>query len=213
MARNYTIGEAVEIIAAGKDAEAIQDLGRRYPLLVAKVANIVAGSNKEAVVEMFGYMPEYLSANKVNKMIKQNVLGEDSDSDAEDVDDAQEDAPKGKKEKKAEKAAKAEKADKKGGKKSNDPYAGKDAIELFKECKKRGIKAAPKKTAKFYADLLKKADAEAAEAEEAEDWDEDEEEEEEVTKPAKKEKKPAKKAKEEEPEDDDDEDDDDDWDI
>ena len=52
-----------------------------------------------------------------------------------------------------------------------DPYEGKAAPELFKECKKRGIKAAPKKPAKFYADLLRKADAEAAEA--ADDADDD----------------------------------------
>lgn len=209
MARNYTIGEAVEIIAAGKDAVAIQDLGRRYPLLVAKVAKIVAGSNKEEVVEMFGYMPEYLSANKVNKMIKQATIG---DGDAEEVEDAEEEeAPKAKKEKKAEKPAKAEKK----AKKESDPYADMDAIELFKECKKRGIKAAPKKTAKYYVDLLKKADAEAADVdEEADDWDEEEEEAPKAKK-KKEDKKPAKKAKkEEEPEEDGDEDeDDDDWDI
>lgn len=99
-----------------------------------------------------------------------------------------------------------------------NPYEGKNAVELFKECKKRGIKAVPKKPAKVYIDLLTKDDAaKAAKAEEAEDddWGDDEAEEvEEKTtkatakKPAAKAaaKKPAKPAKAEE-------EDDEDWDI
>lgn len=103
---------------------------------------------------------------------------------------------------------------------TTDPYEGKTAVELFKECKKRKIKAEPKKPAKFYADLLRKADAEATKASEeteAEDEDDWGEEEEESAKPAKKapakEKaakpvKATKPAKKEEPEEDED-----DWDI
>lgn len=81
------------------------------------------------------------------------------------------------------------------------PYDGKNAMELFKECKKRGIKAAPKKPAKYYVDLLTKDDAKN----DTSDEDDDSEEEE---KPAKK----ATKAKKEEAEESD-SDDDDDWDI
>lgn len=59
-----------------------------------------------------------------------------------------------------------------------DPYEGKTAKELYGMCKERGIKAEIKKPAKFYADLLRKADE--AEKEEAEDdadgWGEEEEE-------------------------------------
>lgn len=96
-----------------------------------------------------------------------------------------------------------------------NPYEGKSAMELFKECKKRGIKAAAKKPAKFYADLLLKNDAEASEETEAEsdDWGDDEAKEEEpkAKKSSKKTEKaePKKKAaKKEETVDDDD-----DWDI
>lgn len=86
-------------------------------------------------------------------------------------------------------------------------YSDMTALELFKECKKRGIKATPKKKEKYYIELLEKDDASKAEADDDDDdWDDEEEPE---TKPSKKEKKskPAPKA---EPEDDDD---DDDWDI
>ena len=53
-----------------------------------------------------------------------------------------------------------------------DPYAGKSAMELFKLCKERGIKAKPKMKADAYVKLLKAADEEPEE-EETEDDDED----------------------------------------
>lgn len=97
-----------------------------------------------------------------------------------------------------------------------NPYEGKSAMELFKECKERGIKAAPKKPTKFYIDLLLKADADSTDSDE-EDWD-DEEEEEPTPAPKKKSSKAAptkaknaKAAKKPEPEEEDE--DGDDWDI
>lgn len=90
----------------------------------------------------------------------------------------------------------------------DDPYAGKTAIELYQMCKKRGIKAAPKKKADVYIELLKKADAAEAEADD-DDWDDDDEVEEEAPKKQTKQKAKAKAKKPAEPE----EDEDDDWDI
>lgn len=55
----------------------------------------------------------------------------------------------------------------------SDPYAGKNARELFDMCKERGIKAKTKQKADVYVKLLKKAD----EAEAAEDEDEDDDDE------------------------------------
>lgn len=54
----------------------------------------------------------------------------------------------------------------------SDPYEGKTAMELFKMCKERGIKAKTKMKADAYVKLLKAADAES-EAEEAEDDEDD----------------------------------------
>lgn len=86
------------------------------------------------------------------------------------------------------------------------PYAGKTAMELFKECRKRGLKVKPKQKAAYYVDLLTKDDQSNSESDDADDDDWEEE------KPAKSEKKaPVKKAvKSKEPEGDTD---DDDWDI
>lgn len=254
MAKNYTFNEAVKIIAKGTDLEAITDIGRRYPVLAHKIAVVTAKAGEE-FVDLMGYMPDYLTANKVNTAIKAGITESGSDEDAEDTEaeatteDAGEDATeataqwdesmsakqlwdilgkagKRKLAKSTKKAdlveackqafgaateAEAEDAEAEDDATEANPYEGKSAMELFKECKARKIKAAPKKPAKFYADLLIKDDAAKAEATEAESEEDDDwgDEEAEAPKKEKKapDKKPAKKAAAK------DEDEDDDWNI
>lgn len=273
MAKNYTFAEAVQIITEGKDMAAIAEIGKRFPLLLSKVTVCVTKAGND-FAELMSYMPEYLTANKVNGTIKNALLNDEDEGDkAADANTADEDEPAPKKTSK--KAAKESKGDddedegdddeedggadyesmtskdlwklvtkrglksKTDGKKANmikalkaadaesgdedsvdddeveaetDEYAGKSAMELFKECKSRGIKATPKKAAKYYIDLLKKDDAAKAaeETDEDDDWDDEPEEELQTKKKEKKSDKKSKaKAKKEEPEDDDD----DDWDI
>lgn len=93
-------------------------------------------------------------------------------------------------------------------------YEAMSAMELFKECKKRGIKIKPRQKAAVYVEALKKDDAAKAESEteEEESWEEEEQEEKKpAKKPVAKLKATAKKPvpKKEDPE----EDDDDDWNI
>ena len=260
MAKNYTFAETAKIINEGTDMESIMDIGRRYPILLQKVTKVAALAG-EAFVDLMSYMPDYLTANKVNTALKNAVGGNTEENDADtDADteateneatetkeaksDAQWDesmsakqlwdilgkAGKRKLAKSTKKAdlveackqafgnaaaTEADEAEDNAEETEANPYEGKSAMELFKECKKRGIKAAPKKPASFYADLLVKADAEAAKGEdntESDDWDETEteeapekEEKKPATKPAK--KAPAKKAEKAETEEDDD------WDI
>lgn len=283
MAKNYTIAEAVRIIAENGDNEALMDLGKRYPLLTQKIARVAVKAGED-FVDLMSFMPEYLSANKVNSAIKK-MLDEAPDADEDAEDDGNEDEAEEKPVKKTGKRgrpAKVEDEDaeeagsydydsmnnakmykllgelgkrkdckekfgdlshdsmlkylKKYGPKSDatgeaddeddaeesgDEYEGKSAVELYKLCKQRKIKAEQKKPAKYYIGLLKKADEEAAaeaeadDAEEDEEWDDDEEE-----APKKSAKKaPAKKApakgnkaaKKAEPEEADD--DDDEWEI
>ena len=89
MAKNYTIKEAVEIIAKGTDLEAITDIGRRYPVLAHKIAVVTAKAGEE-FVDLMGYMPDYLTANKVNTAIKAGIT--ESGSDDEDAEDAEAEA-------------------------------------------------------------------------------------------------------------------------
>lgn len=255
MARNYTFAEAVEIIAEGKDLAAIQDLGRRYPILVSKVSKVSALAG-ESFTELMGFMPEHLSANKVNTAIKNLIDGGSDEDDSEDTDAEEKKDVKPAKPAKTEevkdsgyasktgdaliaickerglawkglkkaqlievleeadaaKPAKGVKADTKAKAKVEEEtedeteteetdvdYSEMSAMDLFKLCKTRGIKAEPKKPAKFYIGLLEKADEAATE--EDEEW----EEEEVPAKPAKggKAKANAKPAKE----------DDEEWDI
>lgn len=247
MAKNYSISEAVEIIAKGQDMESIADIGRRYPVMAYKIA-VVAAKAGEEFVDFMSFMPDYLSANKVNAAIKKAVEGGETESD-EDADKAEtaeatEDEGakvewnenmsakqlwdilgKAGKRKEAKSTKKAdlieacknvfgtsadEDADETDeAETAENPYDGKSAVDLFKECKKRGIKVPAKKTAKFYADLLVKDDAKATEADADDKWDDEDEAKEETPKEEKKAptKKPAKKAATK------DEDEDDDWDI
>lgn len=235
MAKNYTFNEAVKIIANGTDLEAITDIGRRYPVLAHKIA-VVAAEAGEEFVDLMGYMPDYLTANKVNTAIKAGITEsgseDDEDTEAEATEDAGEDATeataqwdesmsakqlwdilgkagKRKLAKSTKKAdlveackqafgaateAEAEDAEAEDDATEANPYEGKSAMELFKECKARKIKAAPKKPAKFYADLLIKDDAAKAEATEAESEEDDDWGDEEAEAPKKEDKKAASKA-------------------
>lgn len=71
-----------------------------------------------------------------------------------------------------------------GSEEETSEYDGMSAMELFKECKKRGIKVKPRQKAAVYVEVLKKADQESG-SEEEEEWEEEE--------PAKEEKKAAPK--------------------
>ena len=209
MAKNYTFNEAVKIIAKGTDLEAITDIGRRYPVLAHKVA-VVAAKAGEDFVDLMSYMPDYLSANKVNKAIKASITESDSDEDTEveaTTDGGAEQnetewnekmsakqlweilgkAGKRKLAKSTKKADLIEACKKAFGgapesaedevedevTESENAYEGKSAMELFKECKARKIKAAPKKPAKYYIDLLVKDDAAKATEVESDDDDDD----------------------------------------
>lgn len=85
MAKNYTFNEAVKIIAKGTDLEAITDIGRRYPVLAHKIAVVTAKAG-EKFVDLMGYMPNYLTANKVNTAIKAGITESGSDEDVEDTE-------------------------------------------------------------------------------------------------------------------------------
>lgn len=230
MAKNYTFNEAVKIIAKGTDLEAITDIGRRYPVLAHKIAVVTAKVGEE-FVDLMGYMPDYLTANKVNTAIKAGITESGSDEDAEDTEaeatteDAGEDATeataqwdesmsakqlwdilgKAGKRKLAKSTKKADlveackqafgaatEAEAEDDATEANPYEGKSAMELFKECKARKIKAAPKKPAKFYSDLLIKDDAAKAEATEAESEEDDDWGDEEAEAPKKEDKKASK---------------------
>lgn len=205
MAVNYSFGKAVEVIAKGEDIEVIQDIGKRFPVLMCYVSKIVAKAGEDFVV-FASKLPEHLTALKVNSALK---AGAAADVEAEAVED---EAP----ETKSEAEQKPAKGRRGRPKKNVDEkpeeateedtnvaegYKAMTAMELFKECKKRGIKTEPKQKASVYIKLLEADDAKQnASTDEDDDWGDDEDE-----KPS----KPSKTSKTKKPV----EDDDDDWDI
>lgn len=221
--KNYTLKEAVEIIAEGKDLEAIADLGKRFPILSIKIARLTAKAEKE-IIDLMQYMPEYLTIKKVNSAVK---TVNDSKTEAEDATEAEEKENKPVEPKKRGRKPKAEvkavpveepkaevedEADEEPteAEETANNYEGKKAVDLFKLCKSRGLKVTTKKSAKYYIDVLKKDDeAKAkAEAKKAEAEDDDDDDDWDIEGEPKEVKKPKKSAPIEE-----DEDDDESWDI
>lgn len=100
MAKNYSLNEAVQIIVENQDAESIVELGKRYPLLVSKITRVAVKAGED-FADLMGFMPENLSANKINQSIRKTLeeAGEDVEGDdfGDDGDDAEEEAPAPKK--------------------------------------------------------------------------------------------------------------------
>ena len=207
--RNWTIKEAVEVIKAGTDAEAIKEIARINPLFVVAVA-------KDDVATIANMMGEKFTVRRleVNGVVASEDV-EDEVMNAPEVETAEagdEDlsamstkqlmalcdkrgikVPHYGKNKQfyldaLQNAGSAEEAEDEveaeETEEATDAYEGKSAMELYKECKKRGLKVEAKKNAKYYIAALKKADEEAVE-EEAEDDGWEDEEEEAPAKPAK----------------------------
>ena len=189
MATNWTMSQATKAILAG-NKEAIVDIGRRFPLTANAIA---AMGNNEGALTIISALPDYITARKIESVLKDGVQESEEEVEEEVVE---------------EKPVKKEKAAKKPAKKVEETeevdYSEMNAMGLFKLCKKRGIKAEPKKKAAEYIKLLKAADAKLEGNEEEEDWEEEEEVKE---KPAKKTKPVAKTKKAEE------DDEEEEWDI
>lgn len=226
MAQNWSLFEGAKAILANDEA-AIAELGKRFPLTTVAIASM---GNNASAMKIFEALPINVTMRKVEANLKDGVdvtETEDADTDVE-ANDEEDVMPAPKKNKKAKtddekKAAaaerrKARRAAKKAEKEvepddeddveeeaaDETDYSTMNAIELFKLCKSRGLKAAPKKKAAEYIKLLEAADAEANATEDSDDdgWGDDEEEE------APEPKKKTKASKKAEPEEDDD-----DWDI
>lgn len=174
MAQSYTLGEAAKILAEGKDFEAVGDLHRRFPIFTHKLMNALTG-DKNAIVEFVGYIPDYVNPRKVEKVITADPVEqpeEDAETEPEPQPEKEKSTPKKRRARKADEEAESESEAEADEEQNDGKYAGKNAMELFKECKKRGVKAAPKKPVKYYIELLEKDDA-AVEADTADSNDDD----------------------------------------
>ena len=188
MAKTWTVNEAYNAIK-NNDAEGIADFGKRFPLATTALAK--AGTNAGLDVLM-GAMPDRVTMRILEMQLKDGVIVSDDDETEEVAEEKPVKAEK-KSTKKAEKPAKAEKAEKKAAPKKAtkkaEPveevededeaeddgvdYKSMSPIELFKLCKKRGIKVEPKQKSSVYIKALEAADngSDDADDDEDSDWD------------------------------------------
>lgn len=178
MAVRYSMTDAFKVLVENKDAEAMDDIFRRYGGVARKMLRVICGANDiDALVELIELVPEYVSMQKVNKINRE--LAED----VADEDEEPEEEPKPKKapaKKAAKKTKPAPEPEPEGDDEETDPYDGKNARELFELCKERGIKTQPRKRATTYKKLLEEwdlahanepDDVEEEEDDDDEDWD------------------------------------------
>ena len=176
MAVNYTFGQAVKVLNDMDDLEVVQDIVRRFPIASVASLKVVAAAGDD-FVKLLDAMPEYLTMRKVESGFKHLVNGGDADEDGTDVEPEEDKAEKPAPKKRARKAKVEEPEEEPETEDGENEYAGKNAMELFKLCKSRKLKAAPKKPAKYYIDILEKDDAakatksDADDAEDDDDWD------------------------------------------
>ena len=93
MAKNYTLAEATKIIVENKKVEEIADIGKRFPVLAVKIAKLAAKAPDE-LVDFIKYMPDHITANKINSSIKKTIGDVDVEEDDVDVEDAEDDVVK-----------------------------------------------------------------------------------------------------------------------
>ena len=186
MAKTWTVNEAYNAIKTN-DSEGIADFGKRFPLATTALAK--AGQNTGLDV-LFGAMPDRVTMRILEMQLKEGVtVSEDDEEVAEEV--AEEKPAKTEKKVKADKAEKKaapkkEKATKKVEEPEEDDeddeeetvdYKSMGAVDLFKLCKKRGIKVEPKQKSNVYIKALEDADKAAnADTDEDDDWSDDEDE-------------------------------------
>lgn len=179
MAKNWQPKEAIELIAK-KDTEALNDLGKRFPLFTAYASAALAG-DVEGLKKFVEGIPNHISVRQMNTRMNQAAGGE---GDSEDF----EEKPKKKTtSKKAPAKTKGKKAPAKKSKKVEEDFEdfeddfedddmgeeidfdSMSPTELKAEAKKRKIKIAGMKKAQVIK-ALKESLEEDFEDEDDDDW-------------------------------------------
>ena len=103
MAKNWRPGDALDVIRAGEDKEAIADICRRFPMFA------VNASSEAGLVEIIKSIPSHISVRQINKGMIEGVEPYEYEDEA---------PPKEKEEKASKGKSKKDKEDEKGKKAS-----------------------------------------------------------------------------------------------
>lgn len=88
MAKNWTLKEAVKVITAGKNKEALQELGKRYPVTALTIAKL---ETNEALEKLMSVMPDHVTMLKLERAFKDGAVDTDDEMDDEDVTEGEDD--------------------------------------------------------------------------------------------------------------------------
>lgn len=154
MAKNWTLKEAVKVITAGENKEAIQEIGKRFPLTTVAIAKI---GHNEGVEALMSVMPEHVTMLKLERAFKEDVDAADVD-DEDEIDETEDNEDAG-----------------------EQNLSEMTSKQLYALCVKKGLKAKKYGVNKqYYLDLLNGSDEAEAEAEAEEDDEEEVEDNEEA---------------------------------
>lgn len=81
MAKNWRPGDALEVIRAGEDKEAIADICRRLPLFA------INATSEAGLVELIKAIPSHISARQINKGLIEGVEPYEYDEDADEAEE------------------------------------------------------------------------------------------------------------------------------
>lgn len=93
MATNFTAHEAIEILAKQNDYEKINEIHRRFPFLADFALRVIAKAPTEFTAFTM-FLPEYLTANKVNSSMKKYFEGQIAEDTSVEEVKAEEPTPK-----------------------------------------------------------------------------------------------------------------------
>jgi len=118
MAKNWRPGDALDVIRAGEDKEAIADICRRFPMFA------INATSEAGLIELIKAIPSHISARQINKGLIEGVEPYEYEDEAP-PEEKEEKASKSKKDKKDKK----EKQEKPAGKKSKKASKKEDVEE------------------------------------------------------------------------------------
>ena len=167
MAKNYTLKDLAAVLNQNEMTEETIEVLKRFPKVSLLVVKTLGGC-KDSTLELLNAMPDYLTANKLNKAIDENITEDDEEvvEETEETPVKVEKPTKKAKKEVVEDDAVDEDVDDEAEEASNDTgeksYQDMEAIELYKLAKSRGLNPEPKKTQKHYIWVLEKADRKEA---------------------------------------------------
>lgn len=145
MAKNWTLKEAVKVITAGKNKEALQELGKRYPVTALTIAKL---ETNEALEKLMSVMPDHVTMLKLERAFKDGAVDTDNEMDDEDVTEGEDDEEV----------------------EGDQDLSEMTSKQLYALCVKKGIKAKKYGVNKqYYLDLLNGAGGDDADGEDVDE--------------------------------------------